>query len=83
MEGYLAEAQALDALLLRYEDLIADHSIVDRINGYLGTRCDPSILRRKVGGAEKAARSPTVTYLERRLLQTATAPLAAQLDYRA
>jgi len=82
MEGYLAEAQALDALLLRYEDLIADHAIVDRINAYLGTRCDPAILRHKVGGAEKAVCGPTVSYLERRLLQTATAPLATQLGYR-
>ena len=79
-EGYLRDATELDALIVRYEDLPKDPTLVDRIEAYLELRLDRSVLEKKVSGAwvERAH----VNRLERWLLKRATSPLAEKLGYR-
>ncbi len=78
-QGYLHHAQALEALLVRYEDLQVDDTLIEQIETYLGLPIDRSLLARKVSGAwvEQAH----VNRLERWLLKRAVGPLAQELGY--
>jgi hypothetical protein len=78
-EGYLRDANELDALLIRYEDLGNDPTVIDRVESYLDLRLDRSLLDKKVSGAwvERAH----VNRLERWLLRRAVSPLAQKLGY--
>ncbi len=50
--SFLRERSRLGALLVRYEDLVADADLVDRIAEHLGLKLDPSVLGAKVGASK-------------------------------
>lgn len=81
MEGYLAEAERLDALLVRYEDLVGDTPPLDRIEAYLGIQMNRSVLGNKVGSSERGGEMASVSRLEKWLLKRAVSPAAQQLGY--
>lgn len=86
MEGYLRDAEKLDALLVRYEDLTGDPAVVDRLETYLGIAIDHGILRHKVRNsqrisAEKTEEEAHVSRLEKWLLRREVEPLATRLGY--
>jgi hypothetical protein len=89
MDGFLAEADGLGALLVRYEDLIADVATVRRVEAYLGITIDHGLLRLKVRNSGNVRDNPAgkrpevkVSALETWLLRRAVGPTAAKLDYR-
>lgn len=89
MDGFIAEADALGALLVRYEDLIADVTTVERVEAYLGIAIDHTILRKKVRNSGNVKDNPAekrpevkVSGLETWLLRRAVAPTAVKLGYR-
>jgi len=82
LEGYLADADALDALLVRYEDLSKDPATLDRIEGYLGTVIDRAPIGNKVGSSERGGKHAEVSGVERWLLRRAVQPLAGRLGYK-
>lgn len=82
MRGYLENADALGAMLVRYEDLVEHRFALDRMGEYLGVELDPLVLKEKVGGAEKSTgRRVTVNGLEKWLLRRAVQPVAAAAGY--
>lgn len=81
MEGYLQEAKALDALLVKYEDLVAGRVALDELDRQLDIRVDRGVLQRKVGSSERGGEKVRVNALERWLLRRAVGPAAAQLGY--
>jgi len=89
MDGFLAEADRLGALLVRYEDLVADIGQVERLEAYLGITIDPDILKRTVRNSGKVKDNPAekrpevkISALETWLLRRAVMPTAARLGYR-
>lgn len=81
MEGYLQGAEALGALLVRYEDLIGRNPPLVALDAYLGIHTDPDVLNKKVGSSERGGEKFRVNLLERWLLKRAVGPVAAQLGY--
>lgn len=81
MEGYMREAKALDALLVRYEDLVGDAPPIDAVETHLSIRINRSVLDDKVGSSEGRGNKVAVTRLERWLLRRAVAPVATELGY--
>jgi hypothetical protein len=88
MDGFLAEAPALDALLLRYEDLIRDPAALERVESYLGLTLDRTILGKKVRNSGNVKDNPAekrpevrVLALETWLLRRAVMPTASRLGY--
>ena len=82
-EGFLKDAQKLDALVIRYEDLTtATTQLLERIERHLDIRIDPSILAKKVGSSERGGEQAWVSRLEKALLRRAVAPLADELGYK-
>lgn len=81
MEGYQQQAQALDALLVRYEDLVGANPQLDTLDAYLGTKVDRSVLGNKVGSSERGGVKEGVNSLERWLLRRAVSPVAEGLGY--
>ena len=82
MQGFLKEATALDALQIRYEDLVSDPTQLDALEAYLNITIDRSVLNAKVGTSERGGKKAQVNALERWLLRRAVAPVAAELGYR-
>lgn len=81
MQGYLAEAANLDALMVRYEDLIAGRMPVEDLDRHLDIQVDPGVLKHKVGSSERGGNKFQVNWLERQLLKRAVAPVARNLGY--
>ena len=81
MEGFLKDAGKLDALLVRYEDLVGERPPLDEIDAHLGIRMNRSVLRGKVGGSGPAGKKVRVSCLEKWLLKRAVSPVAANLGY--
>ncbi|WP_051338821.1 sulfotransferase family protein [Sulfuricella denitrificans] len=81
MEGYLRDARKLDALLVRYEDLIGNRPPLEEIESYLGIRIDRSVLGAKVGSSERGGEKARVSRLEKWLLKRAVSPMAKELGY--
>lgn len=81
MEGYLHGAEALGAMLVRYEDLIGPNPPLAALDAYLDIRTDPGVLNKKVGSAERGGERFRVNLLERWLLKRAVGPVAARLGY--
>jgi len=80
--GFLREAQALNALLVRYEDLVAgDDRLLVALEGHLDVQLDRRVLKLKVGSSERGGAHSHVTRLEKTLLRRAVAPVAEQLGY--
>lgn len=81
MGGYIRDAQSLDAMLVKYEDLVAGQVALDGLDQYLGIQVDRSVLDRKVGSSERGGKKVHVNALERWLLRRQVGPLAARLGY--
>jgi hypothetical protein len=81
LEGYLADADALGALLVRYEDLTKNPATLDHIEAYLGAAIDRALIGSKIGSSERGGKFAEVSRLERWLLRRAVEPLASRLDY--
>lgn len=79
--GFLRDADALNALTIRYEDLTHDPSVVDAIGTYLGLNLDRAVIQSKVGSSERRARHGEGSQVERWLLGRAVSPLARELGY--
>ncbi len=82
MSGYLHHAQKLDALLVRYEDLVGENPPLDALDAYLGTKVDRSVLGNKVGSSERGGSKVGVNALERWLLRRTVEPIAASQGYQ-
>jgi hypothetical protein len=81
MQGFLQDAKRLDALMVRYEDLIGSHPPIDEIEAHLGIRTNRVVLEGKVGSSEHRGKGARVSRLEKWLLKRAVSPLAAELGY--
>jgi len=80
--GYLRDADALHAILVKYEDLVRGHApLLDRLEAALAVRVDRSVLEQKVGSSERSGQQAPVTWLEKGLLKNAVSPVAEQLGY--
>jgi hypothetical protein len=82
MEGFLREAKKLDALVIRYEDLVGGRLRLEEIEQYLAIRMDHSPLKSKVGSSERGGEKAWVSRLEKWLLRRAVSPVAEALDYK-
>ena len=81
--GFVRDAEAIGALLVRYESLVeGDDKLLDRIETSLGLYLDRTVLAMQVGATSRNARNPGVSALEHLLLRRVTHPLAARLGYR-
>jgi hypothetical protein len=81
MEGFLRDAKALDALLIRYEDLVAGRTPLDELESYLNIAIDHNVLNAKVGTSERGGEQAKVSALEVWLLKRAVSPVAMELGY--
>ena len=81
MQGFLRDAKALDALIIRYEDLVTGRTPLDELETYLNIRIDRSVLRTKVGSSEQGGNKVRVNAFERWLLKRAVGPIAKELGY--
>lgn len=59
-DSFITYRERLDAFLVRYEDLIEQPTLLERISAYCGVAIDPSILKVKIG-ASKHRQVPTLT----------------------
>jgi hypothetical protein len=82
LQGFLAEAREVGALLIRYEDLIQQPAVADEIERHLDIRVDRKVLAERVGSADERKAGQPIGTLERWLLRRATAPVAAELGYK-
>lgn len=79
-ESFLEFGDALEATLVRYEDLVAGGESLDRLEHVLGAAIDRSVLVNRVGSTSgRGGAAPS--RLELRMLNRATQPIAAQLGY--
>jgi hypothetical protein len=81
MQGFLKDAKALDALIIRYEDLVAGHTPLDKLENYLGIAIDRNVLKARVGTSERGGEKGQANALERWLLRRAVAPVAEKMGY--
>ena len=81
MEGYLAGAESIGALLVRYEDLIGPNPPLEALDTYLGIQTDHGVLTQKVGSSERGGERVKVNVLERWLLKRAVGPIAKEIGY--
>lgn len=82
LEGYFADADALGALLVRYEDLTRNPATLDHIEAYLGAAIDRALIGNKIGSSERGGKFAEVSRPERWLLRRAVQPLAGRLGYK-
>ena len=82
MQGFVSDAKRLDALLVRYEDLIGDHPPIEEIEAHLGVQVNRLVLKDEVAGSDRSSRPVKVTRLEKWLLKRAVSPIAANLGYK-
>lgn len=82
MEGFLRDATKLNALLLRYEDLVAGNVQLDEIEAYLNIYINRTVLKDKVGSSEQDGEKVEVSWLEKQLLKRAVTPLAQEIGYK-
>ena len=81
MEGYLAGAESIGALLVRYEDLVGPTPPLAELDAHLDIRTDHGVLAKKVGSSERGGEKVRVNALERWLLKRAVGPVAKRLGY--
>ena len=82
MEGFLSDAVKLNALLVKYEDLVAGNAQLDEIEAYLNININRSVLKDKVGSSEQDGEKVEVSWLEKQLLKRAVSPLAQKIGYK-
>lgn len=81
MEGFLRDARKLDAMLVRYEDLVGERPPIEEIEAHLGIGINRAVLGGKVAGSGPAGKTVHVSGLEKWLLKRAVSPLATTLGY--
>ena len=81
IEGFISNSRKLDALLVRYEDLIEGRVDLNEIERHLGIHIDHSVLDKKVGSSKLNGKKVPVSRLEKWLLKRAVSPLAEELGY--
>ncbi|HNQ05321.1 MAG TPA: sulfotransferase [Thiobacillaceae bacterium] len=81
MRGYLEGAEALGAMLLKYEDLIGPTPPLAQLDTYLGIQTDHDVMAKKVGSSVRDGGKVRVNRLERHLLRKAVGPVASRLGY--
>ncbi|HET9644528.1 MAG TPA: sulfotransferase [Burkholderiaceae bacterium] len=79
--GFRREADALGALVMKYEDLAAGRFDPALLESHLGLTLDRKVLARKVGSSERGGEMAAVNALERWLLKRAVGPAAADFGY--
>jgi hypothetical protein len=80
-EGFVRDAGQLDAMVLRFEDLVDGRDWVERLERHLDIRVDQSILGIKLDGAEQGGVKVKLGRAERWLLRRSVSPLAESLGY--
>jgi hypothetical protein len=81
VDSFLQEADALDAMLVRYEDLSRNTNLIKNIEKYLDVTIDQALVSKTVGTSVKAGKKPSVGKLDRWLLRRAVGPTARRLGY--
>ncbi len=79
-EGFLAHAEPLGAMLVRFEEMTGDPGFADRLAVHTGLRIDPGVLQVKRRGKEEAVPTP-IRPKEIRSLAAIVGDLATQLGY--
>jgi hypothetical protein len=82
MEGFLSDATKLNALLIRYEDLVSGSAQLEEIDAYLNISINRTVLKDKVGSSERDGANANVSWLEKQLLKRAVSPLAQKTGYK-
>jgi hypothetical protein len=77
-QSFTTHRDSLDAVLLRYEDLVAGGEAVDRLEQALGAPVDRAVLAERISGVPQSG-EPSA--LELAMLDHATRPMAARLGY--
>jgi hypothetical protein len=81
-ESFVAYEQTLDAMLVRYEDLVPDSVAIDKLDELLGAPVDRSVLHQEIKGkGSPGSRDRSLSPLEVTMLDRATHPLASRLGY--
>ena len=81
MKGYLAEAQALGAMTIKYEALVGGGFDTTTIDRYLDIRTDPGVLGKRIGGFQSQERATGPSWIERWLLRRQVAAVAGEIGY--
>lgn len=81
IHGFLDDADALGAMLVKYEDLAGGTMPLDGIDSYLGIGTDHKVMAGKIRGTANAGEKSSVNALERWLLRRAAGPTAERLGY--
>jgi hypothetical protein len=81
MRGFLDDAEALGAMLVKYEDLAGGAMPLDAIDSYLGIATHHGVMARNVRGTAKAGEKGHIHFLQRWLLAREVAPIARTLGY--
>jgi hypothetical protein len=81
VEGFMANAASLNALMVRYEDLVTGNLPLETIEKHLDISIDRSLLKTKVGSSERGGEQAYVSTLEKWLLRRAVSRAARQLNY--
>ena len=81
MQGFVDDADALGALLVKYEDLVSGGLSLDQIDGYAGIATRHGVMRQKVGSSERSGTRTPVDRLEQWLLRRQVLPLSQRLGY--
>lgn len=80
-ESFLRDASHLDAMILRFEDIVGKRGWVERLEHHLDIRIDRSMLDLKLDGAEQGAAPVVLGRAEQWLLRRSVSPLAKDLGY--
>lgn len=82
-QGFLRDAPKLDAMVVRYEELVkGSGDLLGRLESYLDITIDRNVLGSKVGSSERGGEQAWVSRLEKSILRRAVAPVAEELGYR-
>lgn len=80
-ESFVRDASHLDAMVLRFEDIVGGRGWVERLEHHLDIRIDRSMLDLKLDGAEQGAAPVVLGRAEQWLLRRSVSPLAKDLGY--
>lgn len=80
-DGFKRDAATLNALVIKYEDLVNGSFNLSQLERHLGFKLDPNVLARKIAGTSDGAEIP-VNRLERWLLKRAVGEAAAHFGYK-
>ena len=77
--GFLADADAVGGIVIRYEDLVPGGSAIAALEGLLGAAVDEGVLGSRISGSDRDPAS--LSSLERAIVERRTAPVARRLGY--